>query len=472
VDAGIPGLPAILVKGTMKHLSRVVWNEGMYLAQHHFQVQSRYFEDSLRFALAHLFFKSYGLAGCELDRETLLNGTVSLIHARGVLPDGLPFHMPDSDPLPPALEIRNLFSPTQESHHIYLTIPAYRPGAANCAATPSEADSARYVAETTLVRDDITGSDEKPVAIGRKNFRLQLDLGLAERDVALPLARVRRDGAGHFVYDPEYIPPCLQIGASETLLLLLRRLVEILEAKSVAIEAERKGGRHQELREYASQEVANFWLLHAVRSSMAPLRHQLELKHSHPEQLYAELARLAGALCTFALDSDPRSLPPYDHERLGECFGALDRHIRSHLEIIIPTNCITIPLKQASEFLYIGAVTDQRCFGRSSWVLGIQSELPRAEVMTNVPSRVKICSSQHVERLFRDALPGLTLQHLSSPPSAISPRIGTEYFSIGRTGTHSTQVCWKLIADTREVGVYVPAALRGSGMELSVVLET
>ena len=69
----------------MKHLSRVVWNEGMYLAQHHFQVQSRYFEDSLRFALAHLFFKSYGVAGCELDRDALMNGTVALRYSPRVL---------------------------------------------------------------------------------------------------------------------------------------------------------------------------------------------------------------------------------------------------------------------------------------------------------------------------------------------------------------------------------------------------
>jgi type VI secretion system protein ImpJ len=105
-------------------------------------------------------------------------------------------------------------------------------------------------------------------------------------------------------------------------------------------------------------------------------------------------------------------------------------------------------------------------------VLGISSDLPRADLISSVPSRVKICSSLHVERLFRDALPGLTLQHLTTPPSAVSPRIGTEYFSLGRTGSHSTQVCWKLIADSGEVGVYVPAGLRGSALELNVVLES
>ena len=66
----------------------------MYLAQHHFQAQSRYFEDSLQFVLGSLSYKAYGVAGCELDPEALLNGTVLLGHARGVFPDGLAFHIP------------------------------------------------------------------------------------------------------------------------------------------------------------------------------------------------------------------------------------------------------------------------------------------------------------------------------------------------------------------------------------------
>jgi type VI secretion system protein ImpJ len=33
----------------MKFLSRVVWSGGMHLGPHHFQTQSRYFEDTLFF---------------------------------------------------------------------------------------------------------------------------------------------------------------------------------------------------------------------------------------------------------------------------------------------------------------------------------------------------------------------------------------------------------------------------------------
>ena len=56
----------------MKQLSRVVWSEGMHLAQHHFQAQSRYFEDAIHFAVAQLHYRAYGLAGITLDADALL----------------------------------------------------------------------------------------------------------------------------------------------------------------------------------------------------------------------------------------------------------------------------------------------------------------------------------------------------------------------------------------------------------------
>src|SRR5437016_4137800 len=105
----------------MKQLSHIVWNEGMHLAQHHFQAQSRFFEDTIQFALTSLFYKPYGVAACELNAEALQNDTVALVHARGLMPDGLPFDIPGSDaPVAPLL-IRDRFSPTSDSHLMYDT---------------------------------------------------------------------------------------------------------------------------------------------------------------------------------------------------------------------------------------------------------------------------------------------------------------------------------------------------------------
>ena len=447
----------------MKQLSRVVWNEGMHLAQHHFQAQSRYFEDAIQFALSNLFFAPYGLAGCELDIEAIRNDTVSLVHARGVLPDGLPLDIPASDAAPDPIDVRELFSPTSESHLVLLTIPPYQPDRPNFALNgDSNGVGARYRAETAPVLDDTTGRDEKPVSLGRKNFRLALDVEPIDGLISLPIARVRRDGSGHFMYDPEYIPPCVQVGASDRLMYLLQRLIEILNAKSDAMGRGRRGNAE----EFARQEVASFWLLHAIDSSLPPLRHIAQVKRVHPEQLFVELSRLAGALCTFALDAHPRSLPLYDHDHPQDSFDALDRHIRANLEVVAPAARTVVPLRMTTPFLHTGAISDQRAFARAKWILGVRSSLTGVELAARVPQLAKVCSAKFTLELVRRAFPGMRLEHLSFPPPSIAPRADTQYFTIERAGP-----CWDTLNSTHEIGVYLPDAIPHPEVELVIVAE-
>jgi type VI secretion system protein ImpJ len=447
----------------------------MYLGPHHFQIQSRYCEDSIHFVTSALWFEGYGLVGSGLDAEALRNGTLSVLHARGILPDGLTFHMPDCDPLPPARNIADLFPPTREKVTVLLAIPERKQDGVNCALpgpTPSlsvPSPTARYSAEPELTYDETTGRDEKPVSFGRKNFVLLLDTELVEGMVALPIARVQRDGSGHFIFDPDFIPPCTQIGASERLMQMLRRLIGILGEKSAAMSAAPAGAGTpgRSWAEYSTRDVAQFWLLHTVNSALAPLQQSYAARRIHPEELYVQMLRLGGALCTFTLDSHPRELPLYNHLALDECFGALDHHIRANLETVVPTNAVLIPLRQTADYFYEGEVTDQRCLDRSRWILSVRATLGEVDIITRTPQLVKLCSKQFVPRLVERALPGMTLTHLPVPPTAIAARIDAQYFSVSRGGP-----CWDHIVQTRQVGVYVPGDLPGVTLELLAVLES
>src|ERR1043166_7804931 len=160
----------------MRLLSRVVWSEGMYLGPHHFQAQSRYFEDSIQFATGVLWYSSYGLAGLELDAEALRNGTVALLHARGIFPDGLPFNVPESDMLPEPRTAGDVFPPTRDGMVVMLGIPQRKPNGFNCSLEENGTrPDARYVAEQRVLHDENTGADERPVRLGRKNLRLIFD---------------------------------------------------------------------------------------------------------------------------------------------------------------------------------------------------------------------------------------------------------------------------------------------------------
>ena len=451
----------------MKQLSKVVWSEGMHLGPHHFQVQSRFFEEITHFGISKLWFEPYGLVGLELDAEALRNGTVAMVHARGIFPDGLPFNMPESDPLPASRAIADVFPPTRESLTVLMAIPPLRMGSPNCTlGDPDSNGATRFIAESSLTPDENTGADEKPLKVGRKNIQIFLDTEDTGSLQTLPIARIRRDGAGHFIYDESFIPPCTQISASPTLMLLARRLIEILQEKSVSVSLSRPGkGKFQS--GFSAQEIGQFWFLHAINSALGPLRHLFFTKRGHPEELFLELLRLGGALCTFALDSQPRNLPLYNHLELDKCFAEIEKHIHDHLDLLAPSNCLSIPLKPAAHYFWEGDITDQRCLDRARWMISVHSAMGDAEVITRTLQLVKVCSAQFVPQLVKRALPGMELAHVPVPPSAVARRVESQYFSVARAGP-----CWDHIVQTRRVGIYIPGDIPDPEIELLVILES
>lgn len=435
----------------------------MHLAQHHFQHQGRWVQDSTAFAVAALTSEPWGLVSCELDSEALLNGTVDLLHARGVFPDGLPFHVPE-DPAPAPLEIRERFSPTQEAHVVHLVIPAFRPEGPNCALDGGDPAGRRFRATPVAVADETTGEGEVEVEVAGKNLHLALDVEVGDDEVSLPLARVRRDGAGNFVYDDDYVPPAIQVRASSGLLRRLHRLVEILDGKAQALSRDRTpdGGMRSE---YAAREISGFWLAHAVHAALPGLRHTLRTRSAHPEHLFRQMSRLAGALCTFTEGAHPRDLPAYDHRDLESTFSRLDRHIRDNLEIVLPGGGVPIPLEPMEPNFVGGEVRDRRCLRPDAeWFLAVRPRGHDPDLETKVPRLVKVCSRKHIVRLVREAYPGLEVEAVGSPPSALAPRVGTRYFRLAHTDP-----CWTTIVDSGTVGVYVPGALDEASVEIVVL---
>ena len=474
------------MRTTPRPTARIVWEEGMHLAPHHFQAQRRHHEESLARAAAALFPFGWGLTAVELDVDALRNGTAALLQARGILPDGTPVQLPDAAPLPAPRALAEAFAPTRDAQVLCLALPAWRTDAPNVAGLEDGNGSAdawqamapgaepRFRALSRTVVDETTGGDALPLRFAAPNFRLLLDNELAPDDFALPLARLRRDGAGHFVLDEGFVPPCLHLAASPRLLGLLRGAIDMLDAKGAALAATlaaaapapagaAPGGGPAA---YVGSELATRWLLHAVRSAEAPLRHLMAVRAVHPERLWTELARLAGALCTFSLTAQARDLPAYDHDDLGGCFAALEAHLRTHLDVVVAARATVIPLARVSDVLHAGAVPDPRCHAPGArWFLGVRSSAGAAAASTLVPQLAKVCASRFVPELVRRAHPGLPLAHLPAPPPAIAPRPELTYFELTLA-----EPCAGLMRRELDVGVYVPEALGEAALEVVVLL--
>jgi type VI secretion system protein ImpJ len=448
----------------MKFLSRVVWSEGMYLSPHHFQTQSRYFEDSMAFLSASLWREPWGLLHVELDPKAIRNGTASLLHASGIFPDGLAFELPNSDPSPPARNLLEVFPSTDAVLPLYLAVPSRRDNGFDT--DLSAANGGRFSRMQRMLRDETNGIDEREIDLGQKNIRLMTEAELTPQVLALPIAHILRDGRGNLVCDDEFVPPCLRLSASETLMLLVKRLLDAAGEKSATVSrSARKAGKFEA--GTAALDVANYWFLHALHTAIPPLHHLTTTRHAHPEDVFIELSRLAGGLCTFSVESDPRQLPSYDHRNPGPAFRALDAHIRKHLEIVVPSNTVTLHFQPFEPYIHAADVTDERCLRRARWIFGIRSALGESDLLKMTPRLVKVCSTKFVPELVRRALPGMTMTHLPVPPTAIRAEADMQYFSVETAGP-----CWEHILQTRKVGVYIPGEISRPEFDLTVIVET
>jgi type VI secretion system protein ImpJ len=447
----------------MKRLQPVIWMKGTFLSPHHLQTQDRFIESTLQFQTEALSFAPWGFRHLKINEESLTAGYFAISSASGIFPDGLVFDMPDADPLPAPKLLADSFEQDQQTLDLYLAIPHYRERGVNVAMMNSKTD-ARYSAEIALLRDENTGLAEKPVQVARKNFRYLLEGESQQHSSVLRVARVRRSAAGMYSLEPRFAPPLLDLVASNFLISILRRLVEILAAKSSQLAGSRRQ-KNLSLAEFGTSDIANFWLLYTINSHFPLMQHIFESRRGHPERLYEEMLSLAGCLTTFSTNIHPRDLPKYDHDDPARCFGELDEKLRLLLDTVIPSNFVSLQLKLTNPSIYAASLAEDRYLQDTKMYLAIRSETNEADTIAKAPFLVKVCSASHIEHLVRNALQGVPLTHIPRPPSVIPVKMNYQYFSLNQSGA-----AWEAITRARNIAAYVPGDFPNPQIELFILL--
>ena len=447
----------------MRRLEPIVWSKDTLLSPQHLQQQDAYIEDLARFQLHALEFRPWGLRTLRIDREALAGGSLAIAAAAGILPDGLLFDIPEADAPPEHRPLDGSFATQEKSLDFYLAIAHQRDPGANLAHARTQAET-RYRAAIEMVRDENTGVTEKPVMVARKLFRLISEHEEREGFTALRIARVTRTLAGTYELESGFVPPLLDIGASDALTTVARRLVEILTARSTALAGARRE-KNLSLGDFTAADIPNFWLLYTINTWLPIFRHIFESRHGHPEALFAAMTAMAGSLTTFSADVRPPDLPLYDHEDLGACFARLDSILRGLLETAVPRNFVSLPFKLVQPAIYAASIDDERYLAAQRMYLAIRTDARPADLIAKAPGLIKICSANHIEHLVRQALPGVEMRHVPIPPGAVPVKRDFEYFSLEQSGG-----AWESIVRARNVAAYVPAELPSPALELIILL--
>jgi type VI secretion system protein ImpJ len=174
---------------------------------------------------------------------------------------------------------------------------------------------------------------------------------------------------------------------------------------------------------------------------------------------------LAGSLTTFSTSIHPRDLPVYDHSDLATCFTDLDEKLRLLLETVVPANTVSLPMRLVQPSVYATALDQDRYLAAPQLYLAFNADVKKDEILRKGPQLIKIGSADNINRLIKQALPGVGMTYTPSPPSSIPVKVNYHYFRIEKGGTE-----WDAIVKARHLAAYVPSDFPDPQLELVLLL--
>ncbi len=449
----------------MEYAQKVLWSEGMFLTPHHFQQADRYIENLITRRLSAVKPLGWGVCRIQINTDALANGEFVLSKCSAILSDGTAVDTPDLDPLPPARPLEAAFDSKRNSLGVYLATPLSRAG--GIAYSPegsTDGRPTRYHRRSLSAADENMGGSEREVVLAAKTLRILFEGEPLDDYVTLKVAELTRSASGKFQLSDSYVPPCLFLSSSPHLVAYLRRILEMISAKSSDLSGQRRQ-RSAGLVEFTMSEAANFWFLHTVNATIPVLMHLHSNSDAHPEDVFLVLARLAGELFTFSGEGHPKDLPQYSHDAVGASFASMEKKISDLMGTVIPTRCAPVPLEKTRESLYTGRLRDDRLL-EGQFYLAVSAEVPEEKIIKEIPLKAKVSASDRVDQLIAAALRGITLRHLPTPPAEIPVQPGRQYFQIDKAGEH-----WESVKKSRSISFYIPPEFKNLKLELMGVKE-
>jgi type VI secretion system protein ImpJ len=445
----------------MTSSQRVVWSDGLFLRPSHFQQMERWVERLVDTRVAVGPACRWGFTHLRLDTAAAAGGLLGLAAARGVMPDGTPFSLPDDAPVPAPVEI----PADAREVRIHLALPAVREGAVQVAfegaAVPPQA---RWLARTRAVVDTVLPDAElTEMALGELQFRLVCGDEPAPGLCRMPVARViERRAGGALTLDETWIAPSLDCRAVPSLQALLAEARHLVRHRADAIAARLSSAAAR------GAEVGELLTLLVANRHDAALGHLMACDPVPPDALFALLARAVGELATFddRRGRRARSMPAWRHEDPREGLAALMDELRSLLSDVVDPHAVALPLQSRAAGLWTAALADPALPARADLVLVVRADLPAEALRRRFPAQVKIGPADRIRDLVRLHLPAIGLEPLPVAPSRLPYYAGFTYFRLDRQDP-----LWGQLATARVLALHVAGEFPGLRLELWAVRE-
>jgi len=444
---------------------RVVWFEGMTLDPHHFQQWNRHRQDVLNSRFRAATPNAWGLSELVVDKERLANGEFSLMQCSGVMPDGLVVDVPGTSPVPEARSVQDHLSSTQETVRVVLAVPDRRSGGRNVQLQGRNGTrDSRFIAESASVEDENTGDNPRPVEVAYTNLQVRFEDESFQGYSTLPVAEVKRTGGG-FELVEEYIPPCVNIEASDRLLELTRRMLELLVAKSADLREHQQEAFAQ--RELAPSDILSLNLMGTLNAYIPHLNQHLSGAHTHPQDVLTTLTALAGELSSYVdeVPAAPRELPTYDHEAPSEAFSRVEAVLRQMLGEATPSSDYEhIQLRPKRQNVLVGDVEASLLENRQLFVVTRSEQHSENKLINALPDMLRVASPNTIDDVLQSYTQALNVEPTRRLPVNMPVDNQATYFKMEKRDPF-----WDSICQEGGIAIFVPSDFQEVEVELVAV---
>jgi type VI secretion system protein ImpJ len=428
-----------------------IWTEGLFVSQHHFQVQDLYHEELLRERIAGVRRFEWGILHLEVDERLLQAGQFRLKRLAAVWPDGtfVACGGPSEPPTPEARSFEAAFE--AESAHLEVVVGLAGEGASPAnVSEPGEPPALRRFSRTSEhVADFNTGGSPQELEFAVPNVRVLFGSERQENVSTLPVAQLVRQPGGRVIVRDNFVPPTLRISAAPFLTSGLHRVLGAMTTRQRELAAGRKQ-RHSTSIEFHFTDARRFWLLHTLNASIPVLSHLLDTQRAHPEEVYLALASLVGQLSTFAPDADLTTLPRFNYAELGDVFEQLFARVLSLLALDSLPVYTEVALERRQDGMFVGRIPEARLTNQAFFV-AVKSALPEPITRERIPQLLKVAAWNHIYEVVKQARHGCRVEVEWAPSSSLPLKPGLCFFRLRTEGPF-----WEEITKSLSVALYLP----------------
>jgi type VI secretion system protein ImpJ len=454
----------------------VYWHQGLFLQPHHFQQQELYLKSDFSFFTGLILPYPWGIKTYELNKESLKNNIIELDFGEFIFQDTTIASFPKN-----AAAVPRVFDPLKinqdKPEKIYLGIKKMSQSSINAHQTENSENLnetfARFVIKgiPDEVKDLYSKGSEAQIEkmTYLLKFYFESELENLQNYCFFPIAVIEKQG-DNIYYKNDFIPPLINISASEKIFKLVYNLKESISARARQLE-EYKNPLGMKKSSFTTEYFIYLMALQTLNRHLPLLNNVLKFSNLHPWTLYNILCQIAGELSSFSTRINclgetkigTKLILEYDHENLWEIYSQISKLILELLdEIIIGPEHIIFLERNEDEFF--AEIKEDIFDGQNLYFLIVKTSEDKNILIKNIKNIAKLSSKQTMDILVARALPGIEMINEPSPPYGIPGRPDSTYFKINHLAS-----LFKKVKHEKNICLYFEGAPKDMRCELIVI---